>query len=141
MLKNTIKSPPVPLNYMGVWQRQLLETDKFKDETTLVLLMQSQHYHIDIRLPVTRSKLSSVNALSDYTDGELLILAEQQGFAGITHVEAACEQSSEVCQWLREIDYQPSNSIRDIGKMVFTDANTLIEIGIDQAYLEVWRSL
>jgi hypothetical protein len=40
-----------------------------------------------------------------------------------------------------EIDYQTPTDTRDIGKMVFTDADTVIETGIDDAYLEVWRRL
>ena len=70
-----------------------------------------------------------------------MLLASQQGFAGLTHVTPNTAQSSEVCQWVREIDYQAPTDSRDIGKMVFTDANTVIETGVDDAYLEVWRRL
>jgi hypothetical protein len=46
-----------------------------------------------------------------------------------------------MCQWVREINYQAPTDARDIGKMVFTDADTVIETGIDDAYLEIWRRL
>ena len=146
MTKKASQTQPVPASYMGVWQRHLLETNTFKDESSLVFWMQSQHYHIDIRLPASRNKVRNVSALAEYTDEELLILAEQQGFAGLTQIELANENSSEVCQWLREIDFQPPNGSRDIGKMLFTDANTVIETGLiesdlDESYLEVWRRL
>ncbi len=89
----------------------------------------------------TQNGLRKVDSLQDYNDDELLLLASQQGFAGITNVTLANNQLSDVCQWLREIDFQPKTTARDIGKMVFTDENTVIETGIDEAYLEVWRRL
>ena len=135
MIKKPSTTNAVPKYYMGVWQRQFLETPTTKDDTSLVLWMQTQHYHIDIRLPAARSNIRKVSALEEYKDKELLLLASQQGFAGITQVNA------DICQWHREIDFQPPNDVRDIGKMVFTDANTVIETGLDEAYLEVWRQV
>ena len=134
-------SKPVPSNYIGVWQRYLLETTAIKDDSSLVLWMQSQHYHIDVRIPAICTGFKAASALQEYSDAELLLLASQQGFAGLTHVTPHTAQSSDMCQWLREIDYQAPTDARDIGKMVFTDANTVIETGIDDAYLEVWRRL
>ncbi len=129
MIKKPSATNAVPRNYMGVWQRQLLETAITKDDTSLVLWMQTQHYHFDIRIPAACSNIRKVSALEEYTDKELLLLASQQGFAGITQVNA------DICQWHREIDYQPPNEARDIGKMIFIDANTVIETGLDDAYL------
>ena len=134
-------SKPVPSNYIGVWQRYLLETTAIKDDSSLVLWMQSQHYHIDVRIPAICTGFKAASALQEYSDAELLLLASQQGFAGLTHVTPHTAQSSDMCQWLREMDYQAPTDARDIGKMVFTDANTVIETGIDDAYLEVWRRL
>lgn len=126
---------------MGVWQRELLETATLKDDASLVLWMQTQRFHIDIRIPANRPKLPKVAKLQDYTNEELLQLANQQGFAGITQVTSFTANSSDICQWHREMDFQPQTEARDIGKMVFTDANTVIETGIDETYLEVWRRL
>jgi Protein HRI1 len=140
-LKPIVNLPPVPTHYMGVWRRDLLETTKHKDASSLVLWMQTQQHHIDLRIPADRVNLRTVLSLQDYSDDELLLLSAQQGFAGVTQVVPATEQSSEVCQWLREIDFQPTTGARDIGKMVFTDANTVIETGVEDAYLEVWRRL
>lgn len=134
-------SRPVPPNYKGVWQRHLLETATHKDDSSLVLWMQTQHYHVDIRIPAACANMRAVTKLAEYDDDELLILASQQGFAGVTVVTPSNSSSSDVCQWLREIDFQPPNNARDIGKMVFTDANTVIETGVDDTYLEVWRRL
>jgi hypothetical protein len=133
--------PPVPASYIGVWQRELLETATTKDVSSLVLWMQTQHYHIDIRIPANRPQLPTIDKLEDYTNEELLQLATQQGFAGITQVTPSTLTCSDICQWHREIDFQPQTMARDIGKMVFTDANIVIETGIDEAYLEVWRRI
>lgn len=103
--------------------------------------MQTQHYHVDIRIPANRPHLRKVDKLEDYTMEELLQLATQQGFAGITQVTLVSAISSNICQWHREFDFQTQTDARDIGKMVFTDANTVIETGVDAAYLEVWRRL
>lgn len=126
---------------MGVWQRELLETVIAKDDSSLVLWMQTQQYHIDIRIPANRQQMPKVDKLENYTNEELLQLATQQGFAGITQVTSSTATRSDVCQWHREIDFQPQTNARDIGNMVFTGTNTLIETGIDEAYLEVWRRL
>ena len=141
---------------MGVWQRQLLETSTIKDESSTVFWMQSALYHIDIRIPSFLDQLSIVSALDDYSNDELLTLAEQQGFAGVTQVTVSQESLSknayskeaasndkplEVCQWLREIDYQPTTNLSDIGEMNFTGDNTLIETGLDAPYLEIWQRL
>ena len=136
-----VTKKPLPAEYIGVWQRDLFETATIKDDTSLVLWMQTQQYHIDIRIPATLADIRAVHSLADYNDEELLILASQQGFAGITQVTPSTAKSSDICQWHREIDFQPQTDARDIGKMVFTDADTIIETGIDDVYLEVWRRL
>ena len=120
---------------MGVWKRTLLECATVLDKSSIVIWMQTQHYHIDIRIPSSRKEIREVSALEDYTDNELYLLAIQQGFAGLTHV------NSDICQWQREIDFQPFSGKRDIGKMVFEDENTLTETGVDEPYLEIWKKL
>ena len=140
MTINVTKNP-LPAEYIGVWRRDLLETPTIKDGTSLVLWMQTQQYHIDIRIPASRAVIRAVHSLEDYNDEELLILASQQGFAGITQVTPDTVKSSDICQWHREVDFQPQTDARDIGKMVFTNADTIIETGIDDVYLEVWRRL
>jgi hypothetical protein len=141
VIKNLTEYQHVPSNYIGVWQRALLETATTKDDSSLVLWMQTAQYHIDIRIPANRPQLPQVEKLEDYSNEELQQLATQCGFAGITQVTSATKNSSDICQWHREIDFQPKTNVPDIGKMVFTDKNTVIETGIDGAYLEVWRRL
>lgn len=104
---------------MGVRQRDLLETTTHKDTSSLVLWTQTQYYHIELLIPKNlQTGLRNVNPLQEYNDDELQLLATQQGFAGITQIAQASMHSSDICQWLCEIDYQPATNQRDIGKIL-----------------------
>lgn len=125
----------VPPRYIGVWSRLLYEHNDTQDETSIVLWMQSQYHHIDVRIPIERIDIRRVNRLEEYTHLERITLAKQQGFAGITHV------SANTCLWKRELDFQPDNNSRDYAKMAFDGQHTLLETGIDAAYLEIWKKI
>lgn len=134
-LRHTIRPlAPVPPEYIGVWQRRRLETSIGRDDTSLVFWLQTEHLHGDIRVPAGRPAFD-VPSLSRMTEQHLNWLALQQGFAGMTAVEG------DLCQWHREIDYQPENGMRDIGRMQFEGRDKLIETGVDVEYLEVWERL
>src|SRR5262249_33658156 len=64
---------------------------------------------------------------------DMLALARQQGFAGITEVEG------ELCRWHRRFDYQPPSGFNDVGRMQFDTADRLLEHGVEQDYFEVWE--
>ena len=124
-----IKSAPVPANYHGVWRRSLLESKEVKDDTSLVLWMQTQHHHIDIRIPASRvdftdTDLKCYENLEDFTMDELQMLASQQGFYGVTHVQ------HRICRWQRAIDFQPNNGRRDIAEIVFNLGKILHSIDL-----------
>jgi hypothetical protein len=124
----------VPDAYLGVWRRRLLETAGTRDERSQVAWLQTPRWHADLRLPADRPDFSGVNQLADCDDGQLSWLARQQGFCGITRVEGAC------CAWQRQMDFQPANGSRDIGRMAF-DGERLIETGVESDYLEIWERL
>lgn len=128
-----IKSAFVPSSYHGVWRRSLLENRQGKDDTSLVLWMQTQHHHMDIRIPASRPDFPQYACLEDFTMDELLILATQQGFYGVTHVQR------NICRWQREVDFQPENGTRDIGEIVFGNPNMMLETGVDDDYFEIWH--
>lgn len=128
-----IKSAFVPSNYHGVWRRSLLENKQGKDDSSLVLWMQTQHRHVDIRIPALRPNYPQYASLEDFTMDELLMLATQQGFYGITHVQR------NICRWQREVDFQPDNGTRDIGEIVFGNPNMMLETGVDDDYFEIWH--
>ena len=125
----------VPNKYVGLWQRTLYENKAGQDTTSLVLWMQTYQQHADIRIPAERPDFSGCKSLADCTNDQLRWLATQQGFFGYTHIRES------VCEWRREIDFQPDNNTRDIADMVFDGENTLLETGIDTPYLEIWKKV
>ena len=125
----------VPGAYLGLWRRTLLEQADVMDTTTLVLMIQTEQYHADIRIPAYRPDFSNTLSLEDCTSEQLNWLATQQGFTGITQI------SGNISQWLRDHDYQPSIGQRDIGEMTFESADTMIEIGVDAEYREIWKKI
>jgi hypothetical protein len=127
------KKLALPAAYLGLWQRSLLEQNGSRDTTSLVLWLQADDQHIDLRIPQSRPDFSSCASLQDCSSAQLRWLATQQGFAGITAVDG------EVCQWHRELDFQPDTGVADIGKTEFDGANRLLETGIEASYFEVWE--
>jgi hypothetical protein len=130
----TEQPAPVPDAYLGVWNRTLLETPNRRDECSLVMWLQTPRWHADLRIPAERPDFSGVNHLTDCDDEQLAWLARQQGFCGFTKVEG------ERCTWHRQLDFQPANGSRDIGRMVF-DGERVIETGVESDYLEIWERL
>lgn len=125
----------VPSRYFGVWKRTLLEQHGMQDTSSLVLWMQTEREHADIRIPASRPDFTHCERLQDCSAEQLRWLSTQQGFAGTTEV------NSTICQWHRELDFQPTTESRDIGEMAFDGEDTLLETGIDVPYFEVWKKL
>ncbi|BCB25304.1 hypothetical protein SKTS_01900 [Sulfurimicrobium lacus] len=125
---------PVPAQYLGVWQRRLLETPAARDTTSQVYWLQTSLWHADLRIPAKRPDFGRITRLDQCSDGQLAWLASQQSFAGITQV------LDTRCTWQRHADYQPDNGCRDIGLMTFT-GDRVIETGAEADYLEIWQHL
>ncbi len=125
----------VPASYLGVWRRSLLEQNGSQDTTSLVFWLQADNQHIDIRIPALRPDFSDCTCLQDCSTEQLRWLATQQGFAGVTEV------SGNICNWHRELDLQPDNGVPDIGEMVFSGENKLLETGVESVYFEVWDKI
>lgn len=125
---------PVPDPYLGVWRRTLLETASARDEHSQVWWLQTPRWHADLRLPAGRPDFSGVTRLAECNDVQLAWLATQQGFCGVTQVDG------EQCTWHRQMDFQPANGNRDIGRMVF-DGERVIETGVEADYREIWERL
>jgi len=123
----------VPKPYLGMWRRRLLEQAGVTDTTTTVLVIQTEQYHADIRIPADRPNFKNANCLEDCNSDQLNWLATQQGFTGITRI------NGNISQWLRDYDFQPFNHQRDIGEMHFESDDVLVETGVDAEYLEVWE--
>jgi len=130
---------PVPQRYRGVWQRTLLQTSDTQDDSTFVRWMQLGRWHADLRIPLTaRSGLGVCTALP-YSEHQLALLVRQQGFCGVTQVEA--DAQGEVCTWHRLVDYQPPGNSPDAGRMIFETPDRVIETGVHGVYREIWQRL
>lgn len=125
----------VPSSYLGVWSHTLLEQHGSQDTTSLVLWLQAHYHHIDIRIPASRPDFSNCTCLQDYSAEQLRWSATQQGFFGITEVNGT------VCHWHRELYFQSTNGVSDIGEIVFDGVDTLLETGIESDYFEIWKKI
>lgn len=124
----------VPDWLRGLWRRLSIETpDGQRDTQTQVFYLQTSSCFADLRLPFDRPDLRQAS-FSSLTQAEIVALSRQQGFAGITQFEQG------QCQWVRYIDYQPPQSVRDIG-LLYWQNNILIEEGVDQVYREEWHKV
>ncbi len=125
----------VPDRYLGVWQRRRLSTaDGLVDTRSTVLGLQTPRLHADLRLPAAGAA-ASATCLEACSHEQLLALAGQQGFAGLTRVE------DDLCCWQRLMDYQPCTANADIGLMRFESSERLIEDALDDSYREIWERL
>jgi len=126
----------VPGWLRGLWQRLSIETaDGQRDTETQVFYLQTSSCFGDLRLPSDRPDLKLKQAsFSSLTRDNALALSRQQGFAGIAQFEQG------QCQWVRYIDYQPPQAVRDVGLLHWQD-DILIEEGVDQVYREEWHKI
>ena len=118
----------VPPRYRGVWNRTLLQTPELRDTSTFVRWMQTPRWHADLRVPL------AARGTGEPTPE---MLAQQQGFCGLTRVDR--QDGAETCSWLRQLDFQPPRATPDIGRIVFETSNRLVETGIHSEYREVWE--
>lgn len=132
-------SPPVPACYRGVWRRTLLQTTDSVDDSSWVRWLQLGRWHADLRVPRAARLGTIVAQRGGYSPVALAQLRLQQGFAGITQVEAGA--GGEVCTWHRLVDYQPSGPEPDAGHMAFETSERVVETGVHGVYREVWQRL
>ena len=117
----TTSTPGVPRDYIGVWKRSLLTTGScIRDTSTTVCWLQTKELFADLRIPVPEPA-QGCSSLQECTGEQLLQLALQQGFAGVTTV------SGDICTWHRELDFQPKSGPPDVSKMAFASHDLLRE--------------
>lgn len=128
-----MKRARVPAEVTGVWRReQITAPGGYLDDTSRVFWVQSCSWYGDIRLGIDMPRRQNARGFADFTDGELLALAEAQGFAG------QLEVTPEMCAWRRDLDFQPRGPIPDEGTWAI-EGDVLIEGGIHVEYEEIWR--
>lgn len=131
--------PDVPPSYRGGWQRTLyaepaVPPHGVRDTATRVVWLQTAGWHADLRVPAKRPSYEHVRDLDDCHREQLLWLADQTAFAGLTQVE------DDVCTWHRAFDLAPSLT-RDSGLMTFVSAHVVEECHPHGHYLERWERL
>lgn len=114
----------------GAWSRTLLITGNGRrDTTSAVTWLQAGPLYVDLRQPTARLPVQPLDTLD--VDA-LLLLAEQEGFAG------ALTQQEHAWVWGRTVDLQPASGEIDAG-FLRLDGDVLVEEGRDDPYVEHWR--
>ena len=124
---------PQPIELSGLWRRSLIRwPDGRSDATTWVRWMQTPSVFVDLRQPANRPDFSQVRCLRDLDREEVRWMASQEGFAGDTLFDGV------LCEWRRQIDFQPVSACADAGRLWF-EGMILVEEGRDIPYIEHWH--
>ncbi len=126
-MKTAPKPAPLPPRapdwLAGLWRREAIEfPDGTADRATRVLWGQTQSLYVDLRIPADRPSGRGRRSFEDFTDAELLRLADQKGFAG--HIL----MNGDLCTRVRYIDYRPATGRPDSGRLRL-EGETLHEEG------------
>jgi hypothetical protein len=130
-----ITSSTLPSWFPGVWTREWIERKGVRTDLFDIHFLQTPSLFGDVRIPRDRPSLAHAHSFADLTDAELLLLAKQRAFAGTTTIDGA------LATWHHEIDFQPSDSSADIGRLERIDDGHMLEHATDSSYVEAWRSL
>lgn len=116
----------------GTWQRLWMQSQATQDDSTLVLWMQANELHVDMRLPARVMALESAASLSVLDSAQLRLLASAEGFAGKTRIK------NSVGTWRRRINLQGPMKCLDMGVLRQTP-NGLLESGLHREYNQLWQ--
>lgn len=136
-------SATVPARLIGCWDRRYIRfSDGTEDTTTRVIWVQTLSGVGDIRIPAARPDLRARRGLADCSREELLALAEQDCFCGVTLFDAKA-QPFPTASWPKEsylFRFQPVITFPEPGWMEWLEEGTcMIERAPSGAYVEDWR--
>ncbi|MEE2061439.1 hypothetical protein [Rhodococcus artemisiae] len=115
------------------FERTLLSRPEHPDDTTTrVTWLQGRALYCDLRQPAALPKIEAP-ALRALGIGDLLVLADQDGFAGPLF------DNSDHVEWGRTVALHPAGPTPDAGALNALDHGTLVEQGIFEDYIEHWR--
>ncbi|MCK0089985.1 hypothetical protein MWU77_04210 [Rhodococcus sp. F64268] len=115
------------------FERTLLSRPGHPDDTTTrVTWLQGRTLYCDLRQPAALPKIEAP-ALRALGIGDLLALADQDGFAG------PLIDNSDHVEWVRTVALRPAGPTPDAGALNALDHDTLVEQGIFEDYIEHWR--
>lgn len=151
LTKPTNPSDKLPSWLLGTWMREWIRKPGVKiqnlnavqESPQLVRYLQTPKFFGDMRYPIDRPNFHNAKSFDDLTDSDLQILAKQQGFIGYTTVEnpGSSTPTETVVQWHRQMDFEPSTSNPDIGKLELLSNQQMNESALDNTYTEHWVSL
>ncbi|MFN8571183.1 MAG: hypothetical protein U0132_03945 [Gemmatimonadaceae bacterium] len=125
----------VPEWMHGVWSREWIERRGARSSPFIVRYFQTPTVFGDVRLPVDRPAFQRAASFADLSDADLMILARQRGFVGVTTADG------DRATWHHEIDFQPPDTSADIGRIEHQGPGRMFEHALDGSYTEFWWSL
>jgi hypothetical protein len=139
----TFGAVTVPSRLLGCWYRRYIRfPDETEDTSTRVIWVQTLSGVGDIRVAATRPDLRARSGLADCSKEELLALAEQDCFCGVTLFNSEA-QPFPMASWPKEsylFRFQPVITFPEPGWMEWLDGGTcMIERAPSGAYVEDWR--
>jgi hypothetical protein len=123
----------VPDWLLGCFRRySIMFANGLADTKTQVYWLQSRNFTIDIRLPIN-AELFAAKPLADYTEQELLQLADYEGFSANT------DWNGEMLSWQdADASFQIHNRWTEPATLKRV-GNCMIEFCPSDAYIEDWR--
>lgn len=139
----TYGSVTVPTRLLGCWYRRYIRfADGSEDASTRVIWVQTLSGVGDIRVSATRPDLRTRDGLEDCSTEELLALAEQDCFCGVTLFDSKAKPFP-TASWPKEsylFRFQPVITFPEPGWMEWLEGGTcMIERAPSGAYVEDWR--
>jgi hypothetical protein len=136
-------SATVPKDMIGCWERSYIRfSDGTEDRATRVIWLQTPSGVADIRIAGSRPNLTGRGGLADCSTDELLKLAEQDCFCGITLFDPDASPFP-TASWPKEaylFRFQPVITFPEPGWIEWQEAGTcMIERAPSGAYEEDWR--
>ncbi len=117
----------------GLWRRSLLAwPDGRRNTVDWVHWLQGPRFYVDLRQLPGRPNFRNTICLRQLNPKQIDWLASQDGFAG------ELRHSGGFFEWQREIDFQPTTTCPDQGRLRFENG-VLIEEGKDIPYIEHWH--
>lgn len=128
---------------LGCWDRCYIRfPDGTEDFSTRVIWIQTLAGVADIRIPATQPDLRDRTGLADCSTEELLALAEQDCFCGVTLFDSN-SQPFPTASWPPEsylFRFQPVITFPESGWMEWLEGGTcMVERAPSGAYVEDWR--
>jgi len=136
-------SPTVPEQMIGCWERLTIRfPDGTEDKTTRVIWLQTLSGVSDIRIPASRPHLRQRKGFADCSNDELLKLAEQDCFCGVTLFDSEAKPFP-TASWPTQaylFRFQPVITFPEPGWIEWRNSGTcMIEKSPSGAYEEDWR--